>query len=272
MGAVLPSVNLGAGRTATAIAAGGNHTCAILDTGAVKCWGDNGTGQLGQGDTADRGDGPGEMGDNLAPIDLGTGRTPDRDHRRDADTCAHFDNQPEMLGLQRRRATRPRRHAIDRGDVPGEMGDSLPRSISVRAHRPSTHCSDGPHVCATRQREGQMLGMESLASSASATPSTAATTLARWVTTPRSTSAPAAPPRRSLLVVCTRVPYSTTLRSSAGEAAAWATRPGQRSTTRGRPRRDGRQPARRRPRRRDAPHTRSPPAVSTRAHCSTTPR
>ncbi len=32
-------VDLGAGRTARAITAGENHTCAILDAGAVRCWG-----------------------------------------------------------------------------------------------------------------------------------------------------------------------------------------------------------------------------------------
>ena len=71
----LDAVDLGTGRTATAIEAGDHHTCAILDTSSVKCWGENGYGQLGLGHTNNRGDGPNEMGDYLTAVDLGSGRT-----------------------------------------------------------------------------------------------------------------------------------------------------------------------------------------------------
>ena len=46
--------SLGTDRTAVAIAAGSDYTCAILDDGSVSCWGLNGYGQLGDGTTTDR--------------------------------------------------------------------------------------------------------------------------------------------------------------------------------------------------------------------------
>ena len=56
--------------SATAIAAEGNHSCALLDNASVKCWGNNYYGQLGKGHTNNLGDDPNEMGDNLTAVDL----------------------------------------------------------------------------------------------------------------------------------------------------------------------------------------------------------
>jgi alpha-tubulin suppressor-like RCC1 family protein len=75
MGNNLPIVDLGSGRTALAVSAGETHTCALLDTHQVKCWGGNDRGQLGLDSTVGRGTLPADMGDNLPAVNLGTGRT-----------------------------------------------------------------------------------------------------------------------------------------------------------------------------------------------------
>ena len=48
------TTSFGIGRTAVAISAGKQHTCAILDNGSVSCWGHGGAGRLGNGDTEQR--------------------------------------------------------------------------------------------------------------------------------------------------------------------------------------------------------------------------
>ncbi|KAG2429683.1 hypothetical protein HYH02_014021 [Chlamydomonas schloesseri] len=72
MGDGLRPVDLGQGCMPTAIAAGLLHTCVVLEPcGAVKCFGDNTAGQLGQGDTWDTwGTQPASMGSGLPPVQL----------------------------------------------------------------------------------------------------------------------------------------------------------------------------------------------------------
>merc|ERR1719474_625122 len=48
-----------------------DHSCISDDNGMVKCWGHNSDGQLGYNDTENRGDYPGEMGDNLPFLHFG---------------------------------------------------------------------------------------------------------------------------------------------------------------------------------------------------------
>jgi alpha-tubulin suppressor-like RCC1 family protein len=52
------------------MAAGNYHTCAVLVTGAIKCWGYNALGQLGLGNSTDRGTDPAQMGAALPEVDL----------------------------------------------------------------------------------------------------------------------------------------------------------------------------------------------------------
>ncbi|KAJ1467406.1 regulator of chromosome condensation 1/beta-lactamase-inhibitor protein II [Baffinella frigidus] len=62
MGDYLPAVILGA--RAMAVAAGWRNTCALLENGLIKCWGGDSIGVAAD-----------QMGDALAPVDLGAGRT-----------------------------------------------------------------------------------------------------------------------------------------------------------------------------------------------------
>ncbi|KAG2489240.1 hypothetical protein HYH03_012261 [Edaphochlamys debaryana] len=71
MGAFLPNVPLGTGLTPSRVFAGADHNCVIFSDNRLKCWGGNAFGQLGLGDTHNRGDHPGEMGDSLAFVNLG---------------------------------------------------------------------------------------------------------------------------------------------------------------------------------------------------------
>lgn len=86
----IPPVDLGAGRTARAITAGEDHTCAILDTGQVRCWGRGQGGRLGYGDMQNVGDN--ETPGSVAPVFLGTGRTARAISAGGAHTCALLDN------------------------------------------------------------------------------------------------------------------------------------------------------------------------------------
>lgn len=84
-------VDLGTGRTATAISAGGYHTCALLDNKSVRCWGYGGNGRLGYANTKTIGNNetPGSVG----PVDLGFAHTATAISAGDAHTCAILDDQ-----------------------------------------------------------------------------------------------------------------------------------------------------------------------------------
>ncbi len=85
-------VNLGAGRTAVAISAGGDHTCALLENGSVRCWGYGAYGQLGYANTQKVGDTPTTTPDTVGPVDLGPGRSAVAISAGGLHTCALLDN------------------------------------------------------------------------------------------------------------------------------------------------------------------------------------
>ena len=149
MGLNLPFVSLGANRTATDIAVGYHHACAILDTGNVTCWGKNNYGQLGieitSGIYQSIGDTSTELGENLVRVDLGTGRTAVQIDAGDYHTCALLDNgnvkcwgwnQHGQLGIG---------NMTTIGESENQMGDNLD-SVDLGTGRTAISISAGGHM------------------------------------------------------------------------------------------------------------------------------
>jgi alpha-tubulin suppressor-like RCC1 family protein len=148
MGDNLPEVNLGTDRTASEITVGGSQSCATLDNGELKCWGGNGDGELGLGDTDDRGDETGEMGDDLSTVDLGTSRTAATVAAGSEHTCALLDNGEVKCWGENVDGKLGLGDTESRGDEPGEMGDNLP-AVDLSTNRTAAQIAVGDaHTCA----------------------------------------------------------------------------------------------------------------------------
>ena len=158
MGANLPFVNLG--RTnrwpyrllLEDLQVGYNHTCVILTTHKLKCWGDNKFGQLGQGqDSQDWGSGRygNLMGNGLPIIDLGGAPRVQQVVLGRSHTCASLlenglvkcwgYSENGESGLASRKT---------RGDDPREMGTNLPHLyFRHRQLRTAFLTAGGSHNC-----------------------------------------------------------------------------------------------------------------------------
>jgi alpha-tubulin suppressor-like RCC1 family protein len=78
------------GGAAIAISAGNDHTCALLATGAVRCWGSGSLGALGYGDALNIGDN--ELPSAAGPVNLG-GHTATAIDAGGGHTCAVLDDK-----------------------------------------------------------------------------------------------------------------------------------------------------------------------------------
>jgi alpha-tubulin suppressor-like RCC1 family protein len=144
--ALLTGINLGTGRTATAISAGQNHTCAILDNASVKCWGLNGNGRLGIDNDTNMGKTSGSMA-QLTGINLGTGRTATAISAGAYQTCAILDNASVKCWGYNGNGQLGIDNATQMGDNAGEMA-VLP-VVNLGTGRTATAISAGAyHTCA----------------------------------------------------------------------------------------------------------------------------
>ena len=146
MGDNLPYVELGG--SAVAVDCGWQYNCAIMQSGGLKCWGVGK--RLGSGGIGALGNQVGEMGTNLAEIDLGVGRTvkqvsTGRDH-----ACAILDDDSLKcwgLAAYGRTGNGLASHDISYiGDAAGEMAALSP--VDLGTGRTARHVScGGSHTC-----------------------------------------------------------------------------------------------------------------------------
>jgi alpha-tubulin suppressor-like RCC1 family protein len=151
MGDALPFVDVGNSKSATAIAAGGYHTCAILTGGALKCWGENrDVCALGIGEGGDRGDEAGEMGDALPKVDLGTGRSAKAVAAGVGYTCAILDNDAVKCWghSQSGQAGLGTNLSLGRGCRESEMGNGLP-TVALGTDRTAMAIAARDATCAS---------------------------------------------------------------------------------------------------------------------------
>ncbi len=125
LGGSLPFVNLGTGRTATAITAGISHSCALLDNASIKCWGQNTYGQLGIGNTISMGSGANQMGNSLPAVNLGAGRTATKVFAFGYVTCAILDNNTGKCWGRNSSGQLGKDDVTNRGTTASQMGDNL---------------------------------------------------------------------------------------------------------------------------------------------------
>lgn len=147
LGAALPAVDLGAGRTATEVAVGSLHTCARLDNGQIKCWGVNDNGQLGLGDVVQRGDKPGTMGNVLPLVDLGVGPVA-HVFGGGYHTCALLGADGNQLKCWGTATATGLAEGIDRGAGANQMGAALPLVNLGAGAKPVQVALGNLHGCA----------------------------------------------------------------------------------------------------------------------------
>lgn len=125
---------------------GSSYKCSILKDALrgrfVKCWGGNEYGQLGQGDVRSRGQ------YTTVPVDLGVGREPSYLVGGIHHTCALLDNAQAKCWGANYRGQLGQGDMDNRGDAPGEMGNSL-KPIAFGKGRSVVELAGGDyHTCA----------------------------------------------------------------------------------------------------------------------------
>ena len=165
--ASLSSVDLGTDRLAKAVSVGHAHTCAILDNDETKCWGWNGHGELGQGDTVRHGSGSSGAKSvmDLPSINLGSDRVAQIVSAGDHHTCVVLDDQSAKCFGNNDKGQLGQNDTILRGSNSGDMGSlnamnfGTDRTVQLIATGTQITCAvlDGDEVkCFGHNNKGQL--------------------------------------------------------------------------------------------------------------------
>jgi alpha-tubulin suppressor-like RCC1 family protein len=103
-----------------------SHTCVWQPDGHIQCWGANDAGQLGLGDTRDRGVAPGQMGAGLPAVDVGTDKYVGPMALGARHTCAVLTDGSVRCWGANERGQLGLGDTVARGGRAGQMGDALP--------------------------------------------------------------------------------------------------------------------------------------------------
>eukprot|EP01083_Nonionella_stella_P142939 443233_1 len=148
MGDNLPEIDFGSNFTPKQIATGYYHACAVSTINEVKCWGYNFYGQLGYGDTNNRGDASGELGDSLPEIELGFTFIPTHIATGHWHTCLLSTNHTVKCFGFNSNGQLGYGDTFTRGYAPNQMGDDLPAIDLGSNFKPAHIVSGHSHTCA----------------------------------------------------------------------------------------------------------------------------
>jgi alpha-tubulin suppressor-like RCC1 family protein len=147
------NVNVGKGRTVKAVAAGGFHTCAILDNGKVRCWGLANFGQTGHATKK-------TIGDDETPaaspyVDLGKGRKAVAITAGYLHTCALLDNG--SVRCWGRGSSGQTGHASKATVGDNEKVAQVPPVRLGKGQKAVAISAVGQHTCAILKKGGKVL-------------------------------------------------------------------------------------------------------------------
>ena len=150
MGLRLPYLDFGTTEKVIQIQANGLYSCALFESRRLKCWGNNGNGQLGLGMSrgGNLGAVPNEMGENLPFLSLGTGLKVSQFFLGQRHMCATFTNDKmKCWGFNDSDGELGTGDPQRRGFNPGEMGDALPFVDLGTGVKPMTMAIGQYHTC-----------------------------------------------------------------------------------------------------------------------------